>query len=165
MAYPAPFQVKDSVIVTAMQRKGTIVDVNEDGSFVVKMLSEDGRAVEEGRIVCKSFELLREDNLKQYIIYKHEGGADIGVTSFILHSTVAMIVFDILSVTATLAYETPISRDALVSSIFSLIAGFYGMLGKNMQPTFQINAFRFSDIFSTEMQHPCAQAEGMTSRR
>jgi hypothetical protein len=141
MAYPAPFQLKDIVIVTAKQQNGTITDVNEDGSFMVEMLSEDGRpVVEEGKIKCKAFELLREDNLKQYIIYEHEGGADIGVTSFILNSTVAMIVFDMLSVTATLAYETPVSRDAVVSAIFSLIAGFYGMLGKNVP---QFNTFRF----------------------
>jgi hypothetical protein len=159
MAYAAPFQVKDSVVVTAcfviipfrQQQHGTIMDVNEDGSFVVKLLSEDGRALEEGNITCKSFELLREDNLKQYIIYEHEGGADIGVTSFILHSTVAMIVFDMLSVTATLAYETPISRDAVVSAIFSLIAGFYGMLGKNVHsPCFKPMLFA-SDVVSADM--------------
>jgi hypothetical protein len=138
MAYPAPFQVGDSVIVAARQeQKGTIVNGNEQGGFVVNMLDEDGSDNETGQMEFMPSKLLREDNLRQYIIYEHKGGTDVGVTSFILHSTVAMIVFDLLGVTATLAYETPISRDAVVSTIFSLGAGFYGMLGENVQPMFE----------------------------
>jgi hypothetical protein len=135
--YLAPLKVGCRVMIAPDEQKGVISDSNDhpprfppDGSFVVKMLDKDGGVIEAGERTCTASELLSQDRLRQYIVYEHQGGADIGVTSFILHSTVAMIVFDLLGVTATLAYETPISRDAVVSAIFSLGAGFYGMLGK-----------------------------------
>ena len=135
MLYPPPFQVGDSVIITAEEeQKGTIVGGNVNSRFMVTALGEDSRDVEIGERACLASELRHDNKPNKYIIYEHQGGADIGVTSFILHSTVAMIVFDLLSVTATLAYETPISRDAVVSTIFSLGAGFYGMLGKYAYP-------------------------------
>jgi hypothetical protein len=129
MLYLAPLKVDCRVLIAPDEQKGVISDSNEDGSFVVKMLDEDGGVIEAGERTCTASKLLSQDRLRQYIVYEHQGGADIGVTSFILHSTVAMIVFDLLGVTATLAYETPISRDAVVSAVFSLVAGFYGMLG------------------------------------
>jgi hypothetical protein len=150
---PAPLKVGCSVIIAPEQQKGVILDCNEDGSFeVVVQILDDVVEAEETTSTFTASELLSQ-GLRQYIIYEHKGGVDIGVTSFILHSTVAMIVFDLLGVTATLTYETPISRDAVVSTIFSLGAGFYGMLGKYSSYMFETPSSSVRNSPSLQIHH------------
>jgi hypothetical protein len=48
---------------------------------------------------------------------------------FVLNSTVALVIFDVLDVWATLWYEDPES-DAIISTIFSSVAALYGIIGR-----------------------------------
>ena len=110
------------------------VAIDDDGRDEVDEKNRKGKADDnkpKGKHAGKVIKKFPCTELRRRCVFESKGRmARVGLTEFVLYSTVAVSVLDVLDASAALSYEAPISGVACMSAMASICAGMYGIFGQ-----------------------------------